>query len=35
MGTMGNEMLKEGWKPDDKNATKQLHKDTIKDVRDE
>lgn len=35
MGTMGNEMLKEGWKPDDKNATKQLLNDTIKDVRDE
>jgi len=35
MGTMGNEMMKDGWKPEDKEATKKLLQDTIRDVRDE
>ncbi|MED9970551.1 MAG: extracellular solute-binding protein [Ruminococcus sp.] len=35
MGTLGNEMMKDGWKPDDKAATKKLLETTISDVRDE
>lgn len=35
MGTLGNEMMKDGWKADDKEATKKLLETTIRDVRDE
>lgn len=35
MGTLGSEMMKDGWKPDDKAKTKELLKSTISDVRDE
>jgi arabinogalactan oligomer/maltooligosaccharide transport system substrate-binding protein len=35
MGTLGSEMLKDGWDPENKDATKKLLKGTIKDVRDE
>ena len=35
MGTLGSEMMKDGWKADDKKATKELLESTIKDVKDE
>ncbi len=35
MGTLGSEMMKDGWKADDKAATQKLLKSTISDVRDE
>ena len=35
MGTLGSEMYKDGWNPDDKAATKTLFEKTIANVRDE
>lgn len=35
MSTLGSEMMKDSWKPDDKEATKKLLQDTIRDTRDE
>ena len=34
-GTLGSEMYKDGWKPDDRDATKALWEKTVKNVRDE